>query len=152
MILKSRAPKMMGMILRQVHLGLQERSDIEFARYGINWTDFQVLRFLSERSTDSSYEATQKEIADFMNLTIHAVSKSLKVLQDKGYASTGAQDEAKGLRGIQVTDDGKYFCSQLFKLLCKMEMDLLSGISSRDQGIIRSGLMKMFENLQKKEI
>lgn len=150
MILKSRTPKMMGMILRQVHLGLQERSESEFARYGINWADFQVLRFLSERSMDSGSEATQKEIADFMKLTTHSVSKSLKVLQDKGYASNGTQEDTKGLRGIQVTDDGKYFCSQMFKILCKMEMDLLSGISSRDQGIIRSGLMKMFENLQKK--
>jgi len=83
MILKSRTPKMMGMMLRQVHLGLQRRSEIEFAKYGINWTDFQVIRFLSEKSSETSYDATQKDIADFMQLTVHSVSKSLKVCRKK---------------------------------------------------------------------
>ncbi|HPX27060.1 MAG TPA: MarR family transcriptional regulator [Treponemataceae bacterium] len=148
MILKSRAPKMMGMMLRQVHLGLQRRSENEFSKYGINWTDFQVVRFLSERSADCDYESTQKEIAEFMQLTVHAVSKSLKNLEEKEYVTLGNKDTGASSKGIKVTDNGKYFCSQMFKVLCKMEMDLLSGISSRDQGIIRNGLMKMFENLQ----
>ncbi|HOS30583.1 MAG TPA: MarR family transcriptional regulator [Treponemataceae bacterium] len=148
MILKSRTPKMMGMMLRQVHLGLQRRSEIEFAKYGINWTDFQVIRFLSEKSSETSYDATQKDIADFMQLTVHSVSKSLKVLQEKGFVIHGTSDDGTGVKGIKPTDDGKYFCSQMFKLLCRMEMDLLSGISSRDQGIIRNGLMKMYDNLQ----
>ncbi len=152
MILKSRTPKMMGMMLRQVHLSLQTRSEIEFSRYGIDWTDFQVVRFLSERSSDCDYDSTQKEIAEFMQLTVHAVSKSLKNLEEKEYVSLGNKDSVPSSKGIKVTDSGKYFCSQMFKILCKMEMDLLSGISSRDQGIIRNGLMKMYENLQEKKI
>lgn len=152
MILKSRTPKMMGMILRQVHLGLQSRSEIEFARYGIDWVDFQVLRFLAERTNDDLCESTQKEIADFLHLSIHSVSKALKNLEEKEYVIAGSKDEKAAHKGISITDNGKYFCSQMFKVLCKMEMDLLAGISSRDQGIIRNGLMKMFSNLQNKEV
>lgn len=141
---------MMGLILRQTSIMMNQRSDEQFASFGVTWVDFQVVKFLSEKSLETEGDSTVKEIAEFMKLSVPVVAKSIKLLESKGLISQSTKDAGLKGNGVIVTDEGKYFCSQMFKVLIRMEIDLLSGISSRDQGIIRNGLMKMYENLQKK--
>lgn len=141
---------MMGLILRQTSFMMNQRSDEQFASFGITWVDFQIVKFLSEKSLETEGDSTVKEIAEFMKLSVPVVAKSIKLLESKGLISQGSNDTGLKGKGVSVTDEGKYFCSQMFKVLIRMEIDLLAGISSRDQGIIRNGLMKMYENLQKK--
>jgi DNA-binding MarR family transcriptional regulator len=110
---------------------------------GVYSAQHQILMELSRNQF-----ASQKEIADKMNVSSATIAVSLKKLEKGGYISKEIDDADNRLNQITLTDKGKYVVEQSRKIFKSTDLRVFDGFDQKELEELSRLLAKLNKNLE----
>ena len=133
-----------GLLLLSVRLSLIRRGEhlLASSGYGINFTQFRVLRALSQ-----AQHLSASELARSVEHDRGALTRLLDRLQEKGYV--GRRPNAKDRRGIEVfmTDAGRAIWDSMQACVEQLNQEVLEALDDEEQSQLFSLMHRIRDRL-----
>ncbi|MBR2861630.1 MAG: MarR family transcriptional regulator [Clostridia bacterium] len=94
---------------------------------------------------------TQKDLAEFFDISSAAVARSCKALEKQGYISRSADEKDSRANCLTVTEAGVEILEKTKSLVFKVDEKMFAGFSEEEFGQFFSCLEKMQKNLNEFE-
>lgn len=121
--------------------------DRETAAIGLHRSQGRMLGYLFRRGG----AASQKEIAEEMNITPAVVTVSLKKLVQDGYAErTTAKEDKRSFR-VTLTEKGERVIMQAHAILQRIDTRMLRGFSKAELVTLTDFYRRMLDNMEQAE-
>lgn len=126
-------------LLYRAHWALAAELTAALAPLGVSARAYHVLR------AAMSGEHTQTELAEMVGLDKTTMVVTLDELEDSGLARRRPSPQDRRARIVEVTAAGKRKVTEAERVKERVQADVLSGLSSRDQAALIGGLSKLVE-------
>lgn len=126
----------------RLHRRLFEKQVVKL--FGIHRTQHIILMFLSRNENVS-----QKEIADFFQISPAAVAVTVKKLEKYGFIVKASNNEDNRKNVIKITSLGQQIVDETKKIAMDVDSIMLNNISNDELDFLNNILEKMHNNLIK---
>ena len=127
---------------RTYHCNHRNIIDKNFRENGIYFGQPPILKYLSE-----NYNATQKEIADFLHISPPSVATSLKRMEESGLVVRVADKKDARCNNLKLTEKGKKLSEYADNLFLDIDEATFAGFSEEEIEILVKFLGRMNKNL-----
>ena len=127
---------------KRYHALHREINDGKFREYGLCFGQPPILKYLSEHE-----DATQKEIADYLNVTQPAVAKSLKKMEESGLIVRFENKNDTRCHKLKLTKKGKEIKRFADDYFLNIDNVTYTGFTEDEIELLSSFVKRMNDNL-----
>jgi len=140
---ESKLSKAIEMMIKTDHMH-KALIDSRVRTLGIHRTQHRILMHLARHEKLPS----QKELADYLDVTPAAVTGALKKIENDGYVErTLGQDNR--YNELRITEKGRELVKKTRRLFCEVDSSMFEGFSDEELDIYISCLEKLQANIKK---
>ncbi len=127
---------------KRYHSVRHEIIDCKFREYGLGCGQPPILKYLSDNEN-----ATQKEIAEFFNISQPAVAKSLKKMEDSGLIIRLENKNDSRCHNLKLTKKGKIIKKFADDYFLNIDNATYQGFTEDEIELLSSFVKRMNDNL-----
>ncbi len=127
---------------KRYHILHHEILDAKFREYGLCCGQPPILKYLSEHE-----DATQKEIADYLNVSQPAVAKALKKMEESGFIVRFENKNDSRCHKLKLTKKGKEIKRFADDYFLNIDNVTYTGFTMDEIELLSSFVKRMNDNL-----
>ena len=117
-----------------------KRMDGQLSMHGISFTEFQVLRHLSQAPQETM---TRIDLARSVGLTASGVTRMLAPMEKLGLVKKESHPRDARVSLVKLSDSGRQICEDTSVTVSETAAELFSGLTESQQGSVQSLLGKI---------
>ncbi len=133
-----------GEIMKRLYDMIEKDANSEMQKEDVTLSQMKMLTFL--RGKDDS-SATLKEMERYFDVSQATIAGIAARLEKKSMITGYTDERDRRIKHVRLTEDGRELCIRAKASMDRVEERLLCPLSSEERSLMRSYLMRMYDNL-----
>ena len=133
-----------GELMKRLYDIIEKDANSEMQKEDVTLSQMKMLAFLRGRADRS---ATLKEMERYFDVSQATIAGIAARLEKKGMIEGYADERDRRIKHVRLTEDGGELCKRAKASMDRVEERLLSPLSAEERQLMRSYLMRMYDDL-----